>query len=193
MLNSGAIMPDLSWHFLNIRFRRRLNQSSLEGSTVGPMVSPWTQPAWVQILPPANFWHLGEDGASVAVSEMLLDTASKTVVAGTQRIAVAASASPIFVTDVLLTQSGTDAFGHRNQESFLACVKLADLTGAPPEVWAVPAPDLRGRLLELQMRPDAPAVSNIWDTLFPQLSSDGPMRKDVTVRIVRMSGAIASR
>jgi len=72
-------------------------------------------------------------------------------------------------------------------------VKLADLTEAPPEVWAVPAANLRARLLELQMRPDAPPASDIWDTLFPKVSSDDPIRKDVIARIVRMSGAIVSR
>jgi hypothetical protein len=56
----AMVFADLAWHFLKLRYRRKLNSDGL--TTGEPAVSACTEPVWVQVLPPANRWQFGADG-----------------------------------------------------------------------------------------------------------------------------------
>ncbi|MBF8275534.1 MAG: hypothetical protein HW390_607 [Candidatus Brocadiaceae bacterium] len=211
--DSAADITDLSWYFLKIRFRRVLNNAP----DLARPESPWTEPQWVQILPPSNFFHI--DGGSAKETKDLFLSIDKKAFC-TKNPEKPVKLKPIepqnesesyFCLYVLLTRKIVDALGRRDQEAFVDLVHY-DMLSEVKEVKDKIQEGIRARLVEIQFR-----VKNVGDNgeriknlklqdlsqmLFPtkpmELKADNPLNSDndcdnAEARIVRVSPPIDAR
>lgn len=181
---------DLSWHFLQLRYRRRIDERAGV-----PNVSDWTEPTWVQILPPCDRFRV-QEGQTIErrpVLDLVYD-------AGLARVHVRSNpqskilptksletevVKPAFTLFALVTRTAPDAFGRSDSESYVDFTPLEALKKYTDNVQG-----LRVRLVELQQsEPIAP--DRVFEALFPT-AKDGEWNflEDQKARVVRVSPPI---
>jgi hypothetical protein len=162
----------------------------IPGLSTASMFSMWTEPVWIQLLPPANRWQLAPNGPYVDINTLVCDSATRSIHTmpaygdTTPPETLVPSESPIFTVFLLIMRVSADAFGRPGQESYISFFPLEDFAGQTP----LAGQDLNARLVEVQHRADfKPDKDTIYDALFPAASN----RPDTAARIVRVSPPIA--
>ena len=193
---------DLSWHFLQLRYRRRLDPAGVHSSVPAQsMTSEWTEPVWAQLLPSSGQFRIRSGGeiATVAVGDLTYFAAEGKVRRGSNLddVVLPAKSTPgpddphqAFTLLALVTRRVTDAFGNPDRESFLTLARLDNLMkeAQPPAGTG----EVRVRLLELQHRRDynLPGDENLSGSIFDQLFPASG--EEVVARIVRVSPPLKS-
>ena len=194
---------DLAFHFAKLRFQRVI--AGGDGGDATPMVSGWTDPYWVQILPPADRWWIQRgDGtrANVSIAEFRLRADGRLQVAG-QDVVVLPTGSSVpkpstigrFVVYAFVSREAFDAFGRSAQDAFVTIVPVEELP-RDEDVSRLPHDARRVRLVEMQYRlaPDAPVptgLTQVAEALFRGYQDRGA-QLDASGRIVRASVPITA-
>jgi hypothetical protein len=176
----------MPWTFAEVRFKRVI--ANVPNVPAPGLQSEWTLPQWVQFLP--GQFHGLLDGSAKAV-----DTSSYRVSTGAGTVSIVDGAGkPVSLYNVqtdnhltfvlLLTRKVSDMLGRKGQERFLdVCVALSnpfDKNGKTQATWARGAvngatdPDLVGRIMAIQLSPDASANQKVKDANPPQTAATPP-------------------
>jgi hypothetical protein len=190
-------IPDLSWWFLKLRFRRRLDGVTARSAAE----SLWTDPVWCQLLPASNRLRVDANAAdhssakpafvttsSIGVSAKdgaLVDRQTRKVIVP-QTSSVEKGGHALFTWWALVTRQVVDALGRTSQEAFDSLVFV--------EKGRVPLPPsktaLRVRLVEVQQHGPDPIneAEKLYAALFPPPpDSDATEPSDAKARIVRVT------
>lgn len=164
---------NLSWWFLKLRFRREL---TIQGQDK-PLVSEWSAPFWVQVLPGVE--RVEEDWLGEEAHEVKLDDRGLTVTGAQRR-----DPRPGFHLFAVMTRKVIDFAGRPDQEAYLGVWSWNPLSLAwtpDPRLDRSVKTDLYVRFLEVQSKRN-PLSKDLWDAIFKadQVDSD-------RARIVRIS------
>jgi hypothetical protein len=150
--------PDLSFYFVKLEFRRSIAGVDPEYPQALALSSRYTDPVWVQILPPSTFWRIQKGNEVMTVDVTGLHFVSgKGLTFGGEEVNVLptgpyppirSSISSIKVW-VLVTRRVFDAFGRTDQEAYHKLMPPSDLRSLPDSA------ALRLRFLEIQYRGSA--------------------------------------
>jgi len=206
----GQEKRDLSFHFVKLRFRRVLLGSDDQNPRGSRMEGPWTDPFWVQVLPPANRWKLTKNQATIWAhsDELSIAPDGKSVLYRGAKADLQPVSQDIgfvsFRLYALVTRRVFDAFGRADQESFLSFTAL----DAIPVPEKGSEPELLLRIVEVQFRSQVDTAGNrvlignvpipsdfagLLETLFPKhatYSLTSPPDQDAKGRIVRISPSL---
>ncbi|MFT3785440.1 MAG: hypothetical protein QM770_04655 [Tepidisphaeraceae bacterium] len=211
----GEAAPDLSWHFVQMRFRRELDPAGVLPEIRGTppstksndapghdpvdvvLRSAWSDPIWAQVLPPSNrlpVKRIDNGEQRVASSdELRFDPAT-----GELHLIAEDGAHPVdpvpthprrFVWAALVTEAVSDAFGRSDREKYRGLVAWSQ---RDQRTALLTIANARVRLLELQHLPDVAPTDEktIFDGLFPQPAAAPSGAAEPTARIVRVSSLI---
>jgi hypothetical protein len=195
---------DLSFHFVQIRFRRVLVGAEPRKPRANPSASAFTDPYWVQVLPPANRWRV-QTGTSAPIewassADLTLGDDGSLVRRSAVKIALTVLPTTVqpgrshFELFALVTTEIADAFGRGNQEVMHSLVPLRSMK-IPSTILA----KARVRIIEVQFRrvnDSPPLPTNLGELagmMFPN-SADWddvwPAVNDAGARVVRVSPPI---
>lgn len=186
------------WNFVKIKFRRKSGNAAVD-NTVDE--KEWTQPLWVQFLPPSEFGVPSWDD-DVTVE---LDKQSRRITLtpkSAQTFFSALDDTGMFQYCLVLTRLVQDYRGRRGQEIYVDYLRLKHvdskkrLSGVCHSTTLFEG-ELRGRLLELQTSPrvdstgkrffDEIPADNLWEELLVLPENESKDPTDVKFRITRIS------
>lgn len=126
----GAV-ADLAWHFLKVRYRRRLDALGVAPALeTKPLASEWSDPVWVQLLPAADRITDKSD-RTVDVADLSFDPKTGKIhdatLAEFRPAPTAATGTCTFALYALITLAISDAFGRSDQETFVKMVPIETL------------------------------------------------------------------
>ena len=204
-LSSGDVPVDLSWWFLQLKFRCSLNPTGTANYDVN-LNSDWTAPLQVQLLPASNLWTVTAGGLTVRVDVSMLSIQFAQppaavavvndfgipVVVNPEPFDTSAAVTNRFEVWALLTVQLTDAFGNGTQEAFVDMVPFAALANFVTPVGKSAPTALR--LIEVQAMNGLSPIRTTWsqlaDDLFPDNQTPGVDPAMSRARIVRVSPPI---
>jgi hypothetical protein len=199
-IEDAPVNADLSWHYLQLRYRRKLDPLGTEDALSGASnVSDWTEPVWVQVLPAADRFRVRSGGSIERrpVSELVYDAEKGKIyqqsdeastVLPTKSTVSEDEKNPAFTLYALVTRAAPDAFGRARRESYIDFAPIDGLDKYP----AADQGSLQVRIVELQhRRDDSIAKADVFDALFPKSDSgDLGFLEDQRARVVRVSPPI---
>jgi hypothetical protein len=196
----GAQERALAYHFLKLRFRRRLDPRGMARPEGLPQPverqSPWTEPVWAQLLPAANRFRVrrgeAETVADVAAFRFDAEAAGFLDGEGRKVAPLPDGGNDRLKLYVLLTRPVPDAFGREGQESYVGLVEIDKLR----EVEVEKRRGALARLVEVQYRvprgKTLGELGDIFELLFPgpEKTAQGTRPRDALARITRISPPI---
>lgn len=208
--DTSTPVRDLSWFFVKLRFRRRLDPAGLALPLAANESEP-TAGVWAQFLPPSSrFVTATLDAPPVGVGSLRLNKvrigdADRWILAATDALSrpVALRATPVESNDplakmrfqlwVLLTEPLFDAYGRPNQERFVDFCPMNDGILKPHDDLSARTA-LRARIVEVQVLPgqeqnlrDSTTTDKVREFFFPV---DPDRQTESFARCVRVSEPI---
>lgn len=209
----GPPSSDLSWFFVKLSVRRRLNaRGMLDGNARESLFTP---PVWAQYLPPFSFYRWQRVGGTVEssplnVEDLVLDRDGTSGPLYLRKATDATTDTPIrilerisgtgatnaFAVRVLVTEILLDAFRRPSHERYRGFFSIDANDGSLKIIHgdgsSAAGTRLRARIVEVQRRSDA-KETNLLDQLFPPQAEEEDAVNDAAARVVRVSDPIDVR